>query len=278
MTMPEKFKQVTLALPHINLHAVEAGEGPLALLFHGITANGHVFEPMMEGLAPHFRCLAFDQRGHGRSDKPATGYAAADFAADIAAIVRTLGQGPALLIGHSLGARNAIELGAAHPELVSAVIGIEFIPFIEKHVLDELAARVGGGDRAFSSVQEIEDYLAARYPLMPADAVSRRAQYGYVRTDSGWRPLADPKAMAMTAEGLHEDLEPALRAIRVPTLLIRGAASKLVTAEAWARAKAARPDLVALELPNADHYVPEEIPGRVVEEILSFTRNAALIV
>lgn len=270
--MSIEFKSLMIRLPHINLHAVEGGQGPLALMFHGITGSGYVFESVIEDLGGQFRCLSFDQRGHGRSDKPVSGYAARDFVEDIAAIVRHLDAGPALLIGHSLGSRNALEAGARYPNLVAGVVGIEFVPYIEAQVFDDLDARVASGDRVFSSVEAIEAYLTGRYRLMPAESVSRRAKYGYWKADAGWRPLADPRAMAQISKGLREDLEPVLKSIRVPTLLIRGAASKLVSPEAWARAKALRPDIPAVELEGADHYVQEEVPRAVVREILSFSR------
>ena len=55
----------------------------------------------------------------------------------------------------------------------------------------------------------------------------------------GWRALADPAAMRQTARGLREELEPSLHGIRVPTLLVRGAESRLVSPAAWARTKRA---------------------------------------
>jgi 2-(acetamidomethylene)succinate hydrolase len=263
-------RTVECDLGGISLHGVAAGSGPLALLGHGITANAYVFLPLMARLAGRFALVSFDQRGHGRSGKPPAGYAAADFAADIAAAVRVLGGGPAFLIGHSLGARNALEAGVRFPELVAAVAAIEFTPFIEPEVLDALAARVGGGDRLFESFEAVKAYLADRYSRLPPDAVERRAKYGYVEADGGWRALADPAAMRQTSHGLRADLEPALRAIRVPTLLIRGADSRLVSPAAWAKTKALRPDLPAIEVAGGDHYAPEEVHGPIADEIVRF--------
>jgi 2-(acetamidomethylene)succinate hydrolase len=264
---------VECSLDGISLHGVVAGSGSLALLGHGITANGYVFLPLMARLADRFRLVSLDQRGHGRSGRPAAGYAAADFAGDVAGAIRFLGGGPVLLIGHSLGARNALEAGARHPDLVAAVIAIEFTPFIEPEVLDALEARVAGGDRPFASLDAVKAYLADRYPRLPADAVERRARYGYVEAGGTWRALADPAAMRQTAQGLREDLEPALRAIRVPTLLVRGADSRLVSPAAWAKTKALRPDLPAIEVAGADHYAPEEVYGPIADEIGRFWRS-----
>lgn len=254
-------------LGRVTLHGVTAGDGPLALLFHGITANGHVFAPLMAGLADAFRLVSVDQRGHGRSSKPRAGYAGRDFADDIAGLVRFFGGRPALLIGHSLGARNALVAGERFPELVAAVVAIEFTPYIESAVFDELDARVAGGDRWFPDLAAVRAYLADRYGLLPADAVDRRARFGYAAVDGGYRPLADPQAIRQIATGLREDLAATLTAIRVPTLLIRGAASKLVSPVAWAKTRSLRPDLPAVELSGADHYVPEEVPGAVASEI-----------
>jgi 2-(acetamidomethylene)succinate hydrolase len=263
-------RTVECDLGGISLHGVAAGRGPLALFGHGITANAYVFLPLMARLADRFALLSFDQRGHGRSGKPPEGYAAEDFAADIGTAVRVLGGGPAFLIGHSLGARNALEAGVRFPDLVAAVVAIEFTPFIEPEVFDALAARVGGGDRVFEGFEAVKAYLADRYPRLPPDAVERRAKYGYAEADGGWRALADPAAMRQTSHGLRADLEPALRAIRVPTLLIRGADSRLVSPAAWAKTRRLRPDLPAIEVAGGDHYAPEEVHGPIADEIARF--------
>jgi 2-(acetamidomethylene)succinate hydrolase len=266
-------RTVECDLGGVTLHGVGIGAGPLALLGHGITANAYVFLPLMARLADRFRLVSFDQRGHGRSGRPASGYTAADFAADIAGAVRVLGGGPALLIGHSLGARNALEAAVRTPEAVAAVVAIEFTPFIELEVLDALEARVGGGDRTFESLAAVKAYLADRYPRLPADAVERRAKYGFAEAGGSWRALADPAAMRETCHGLRADLEPTLRAVRVPTLLVRGADSRLVSPAAWAKTKAVRPDLPAIEVAGADHYAPEEVHGAIADEIVCFSRG-----
>src|SRR6476620_9926470 len=86
----------------ITLNVREKGSGPLMLVFHGITSNSAVFGPLMARLSDRFTTIAVDQRGHGLSDKPETGYEANDYADDIAGLIRTLDRGHAILVGHSL--------------------------------------------------------------------------------------------------------------------------------------------------------------------------------
>jgi 2-(acetamidomethylene)succinate hydrolase len=270
---PIEFRELTLTLPHIALAAVETGAGPLALFCHGITAGARVFEPLMGALGTRFRAVAIDQRGHGRSGKPAGGYSGEDYADDIALAIRHLKAGPALVVGHSLGARNALVAGVKYAGLVRAVVAIDFTPFIETEVFDALDARVAGGDRGFADRAAVKAYLAERYVRLPEDAIERRADHCYAAAPQGLRPLADAGAVMATARGLREDLVPILEQIAVPTLLIRGADSKLVSPEAWARTKALRPDLRAIELEGADHYVPEEIPGAVATVVEAFWQD-----
>jgi 2-(acetamidomethylene)succinate hydrolase len=258
----------------ITLNVREAGDGPLVVFMHGITANGAVWDPVLTTLGKSFRVVSLDQRGHGRSDKPASGYTGADFADDLLAVVETLGGGaPALAVGHSLGARNGIVAAAARPDLISGVVAVDFTPFIEPEVIDTLAARVRGGDRTFGSRQSIVDYLSERYPRMPGDAVLRRAMHGYVESDGVYRPLADPNAMAQTADGLREDLEPATRDVKRPVLMIRGADSTLVSETAFERTRALRPDLEYLVVPGTDHYVPEEAPDVISDAVVRFAQG-----
>jgi 2-(acetamidomethylene)succinate hydrolase len=221
---------------------------------------------MAELLAARFRIVSIDQRGHGRAPKPASGYAGDDYARDLAQMIHE----KTLLIGHSLGARNALLAGARYPEKVAAVVAIDFTPYIEPEVFDALDARVAGGERSFGSVQEISSYLRQRYPRLPSDAIERRARHGYECINGRWRPLALAAAMRQTCAGLREDLSPTLRKISVPVLLLRGAQSKLVSREAWAKTRALRPDIASREIADADHYVPEEQPCAVAAAVLDF--------
>ena len=254
----------------IVLNVREAGSGPLMLFFHGITANSATFTPMMTQLSDRFTTIAVDQRGHGLSDKPESGYEADDYADDIASLVRTLDRGPAILVGHSLGSRNAVTAAAKYPELVRSVVAIDFTPYIETEVFDTLEARVNGGDQLFKDLETVEAYLAARYPNIPAPAIRIRAESGYQPVEGGLRPLASPTAMAQTASGLRADLTPAYRAVRKPVLLVRGEISKLVSAEALAKTSRLRPDFPVVVVPGADHYVNEVSPDITLKAITNF--------
>jgi len=254
----------------ITLNVREAGQGPLMLFFHGITANSATLWPVASQFADRFTVVAVDQRGHGHSDKPDTGYEADDFAEDIASLIRKLDRGPAILVGHSLGSRNSVTAAAKYPDLVRSVVAIDFTPYIETEVFDALSSRVNAGDQLFEDLETVEGYLSARYPNIPAPAIRIRAESGYQSVEGGLRPLASPEAMAQTAEGLRADLTQAYRDVRRPVLLVRGEVSKLVSADALAKTSRLRPDLPVVVVPGADHYVNEVSPDITVKAITNF--------
>lgn len=254
----------------IALNVREGGSGPLMLFFHGITANSAVFTPLMAAFSDRFTTIAVDQRGHGLSDKPRHGYDAQDFAEDIASLIRTLDRGPATIVGHSLGSRNAVTAAAKYPNLVQSVVAIDFTPYIETEVFEALESRVNAGDQLFPDLATVEHYLAARYPNIPAEAIRIRAESGYHQVDGGLRPLASPSAMAQTAKGLRADLTPAYRAVTRPVLIMRGENSKLVSPEALAKTRKLRPDLRVAIIPGADHYVNEVSPQATLQAIEDF--------
>lgn len=260
-----------------ELYAIEAGEGPVLLFLHGVTANAYIWLPVMELLADSYRCVAIDQRGHGRTGMPRDDrFDAAAYARDAADLAAFTGRGPVVLVGHSLGARNAIVAGATRPDAIAGVVAIEFTPFIDKAAFDALDSRVTGGPRSFGDLGDLTGYLSRRYPGLPADAVSRRARHGYAaRADGRLAPLADTSAMRATCAGLREDLAADLGRLAVPAMLVRGADSRFVSDQAFAAARALRPDLPGITVDHADHYVPEEQPAEVARIIREFTAGRA---
>ncbi|TXN29948.1 alpha/beta fold hydrolase [Lacisediminihabitans profunda] len=244
------------------------GTGPAVVLLHGTSASHAVWEPISSALESSATVIALDQRGHGRSDKPATGYTGADFAGDVLTVLDALDIDTAIVGGHSLGARNAWLAGALHPERTAGVLAVEYTPWVEGDVLDTLHARVAAGNRAFASVDDVEAYLQERYPLLPTDAVARRALWGYRQHDDGlWRPLADPSAMDQLIEGFRTPWSVEFAAVSVPMIQVRGANSGIVSDAAWQAALAARPQDRFVVDPTADHYVPEENPMLVAAEL-----------
>ena len=244
------------------------GAGPAVVLLHGTSANHAVWEPVAEALADTATVIALDQRGHGRSDKPAAGYTGPDFAADVVTVLDALGMSEAIVGGHSLGARNAWLAAAMHPDRVRGVLAVDYTPYVESGVLDDLATRVVGGHRAFAGVPEIEDYIRGRYPRILPGAVERRARWGYVpEADGQWWPLADPEAMRQLIEGLRTRWDEEFRAVRVPMTSLRGEDSRIVSEAAWVAAIADRPDDRWVVVDDADHYVPEEHPDVVAAEL-----------
>lgn len=244
------------------------GAGPAVLLLHGTSANHAVWEPIADALASRATVISIDQRGHGRSDKPAAGYDGASFAADVITVLNALGIQRAVVAGHSLGARNAWVAAARYPQRVSAVVAVDYTPYVESTVLDALDARVAGGDRSFADVAEIEEYLRGRYPRMPSAAVSRRAKWGYRQLENGsWVPLAPAFAMRQLVAGLRTPWDQEFRDVSVPMTCLRGVDSAIVSEAAWQTAQVARPRARWVVVEDADHYVPEEKPDAVTAEL-----------
>jgi 2-(acetamidomethylene)succinate hydrolase len=252
----------------IGLSARVTGDGPLVLLLHGITAGAIVWDPIMHELAADYRVVAIDQRGHGASEHPKTGYSAEDYVADVAAVLDLLGPARAV-VGHSLGGRNAILAGAAMPERIRSVVSIDYAATIEPSVFATLRSARSGGE-ALPDHDSVRRSILARSALLPDDAVDRRANHLYVKGGRGYRAIASPTAIAVTLENMDVDLVPALRDSTMPMLLIRGADSPFLSDGAFARSLWQRGDLVGAVVAGADHFVPEVKPAEVAALIRRF--------
>lgn len=111
------------AFGDVTLHMVERGAGPPVVLVHGFACGRRMWASQLRALAPRFRTIAYDQRGHGLSaapDDPAA-YSEAILADDLAALIRGLGLGPAHVVGLSLGGAVALQAAVRHPELLASL-------------------------------------------------------------------------------------------------------------------------------------------------------------
>ncbi len=99
----------------VSLQCRRWGDSPRVIVaVHGVNAHGLHWRRLAERLMPRYSLISYDLRGHGDSDKPATGYTYDDHGNDLAAVIRCTAGRPPVVIGHSLGARIAIPYAARH--------------------------------------------------------------------------------------------------------------------------------------------------------------------
>jgi pimeloyl-ACP methyl ester carboxylesterase len=105
----------------IRLHYMEEGSGELVVLLHGFPEFWYGWRKQIPVLSRHYRVIAPDMRGYNLSDKPkgADQYKIGILANDIAALIKKLGTGKVILVGHDWGAAVAWAVATLYPELIS---------------------------------------------------------------------------------------------------------------------------------------------------------------
>ncbi|MCF8571335.1 alpha/beta hydrolase [Gordonia sp. HY002] len=101
----------------------EVGEGPPVLFIHGWSLSGEVWDRQLRIVAEAgHRAIAMDQRGHGDSDAPLSGYDITDLTEDAIGVLDALDISSAVVVGWSLGGMVALRAAHDHPDRVDAVV------------------------------------------------------------------------------------------------------------------------------------------------------------
>ena len=262
-----------------------SGEGPLIVLSHGIGDRRHVYRFLgPELVRAGFRVAAADMRGHGESSMGDwKSISRTDVAGDLVALIRHLGGGPAVIVGHSLSGGAATIAAATAPDLVGGVV--EVGPFTRKvqYSLGGLvrirryrrATLLLGGVMMLRSLSMWMSYLDVAYPEKPADY----ADYMTALRSK----LSEPGRMAeflKTMKTSPADAGAALPRIACPALVIMGDEDP-----DWGDPRAEADGVVA-EMPGglgavamikgAGHYPHAQRADEVAELIASFVRKRVL--
>ena len=248
----------------IRLHYLEHdGDGPTLVLMHGLTANANSFGALMEaGLSPRLRVLAFDLRGRGLSDKPATGYTVEDHAADMIGALDALGIEKAIVGGHSYGGLLTYHLAATYPERIERCVLIDAPGEVDPLILEQIAPALARLEQVLPSW---EDYLAMAqampyYQDWEWDPLLTEYYRADVRDlpDGRVRSRISPEHIREAVEtSLHFDWPGTVSRVTQPSLFIRAIEPfgppgypPLITAETAERSMAMLTDGTLLEVPG----------------------------
>jgi len=286
MSFARTFTHHTATVNGVRLHYVTGGEGDPVVLLHGFPETWYAWRQVMPALAKHYTVIVPDLRGLGDSERPEGGYDKKTLAEDIYQLVQVLGCESIYLVGHDFGGTVAYMYAIAHPNQIRRLVLLEaLMPGFGFEKGLDLTQGVRSWFYGFNTVPDLPEALLAgrerlylqflyRDFLYDPTALGEEDMVEYVRTYS--QPGAMRAALNLY-RALPQDLKDFPRAAKtklpMPVLALGG------TASMGARVlEANRPLCDHIRggvIEQAGHFLPEEQPEKLTEQLLAFFKEEA---
>lgn len=263
------------------------GEGPSILLLHGLASSSHIWDLVAPRLAPRFRVVAYDQRGHGLSGKPSSGYGFDRLIADAVAVIRTLELERPEVVGHSWGANVALQLAVDRPQLVSSGVLIDGGFLSMRDRMDWRTARTALAPPQLSgmSLEQFRSGMATftrgALEITPGVEAVFLSLMRVDREGNIHPRLSRANHLRILRALWEQDAQGLLRRVRVPTLVLAvrsgpaeaDSAGFMQDKEQAAEVVKAIDEAVRFEWIEGIHDIPLQRPDAVAERIERFARD-----
>jgi pimeloyl-ACP methyl ester carboxylesterase len=216
-----------------------------------------------------------DQRGRGDTDWAKDGdYSTGAYVADLAGFCETLKLDSFILVGHSMGGRNSMAFTARYPEKVQKLIIVDIGPVMDSRGSQRITQEILGVPEEFDSFEAVVAYMSKQNRYASDAVLRRRLQYATKKLPNGkigWR--YDRAIREQRRRGTAppaQDLWPAVRSIRCPTLITRGAESDVLSPEVAQQMADTMSNAQLVEIPRAGHMVFEDNPTDFIAAVRRF--------
>lgn len=256
------YRSGNVVLRQMRFHYLEwgAADAPPIVLLHGGHQSAHSWDLVSLHLARNYRVLALDQRGHGDSEWARdVEYSNHTMSLDAEAFIVTLGLDRPILIGHSMGGRNALLVAKRNAALLRGLVIVDVGPELSDKGRQAIAGFVRE-NQEFENLEHFVESVKKYDPYRPREHIERTVKYNMLqRSDGKFISKCDynPRRLGLLHGRAAQDnvtLDD-VRSFDVPTLLIRGEKSNILEADAADRFAAALPRGRLVTVPNAGHNV-----------------------
>jgi len=253
-------------------------DAPPLVLLHGLRGFSGTWRALAAALAGQFRLIAFDQRGRGESDwDPGHNYYTDAYLSDLEGVVDQLGLARFGLIGHSMGGTTSYVYAARHPERLAALVIEDIVPGSSAsgagaaRIVREMKEMPSG----FESWAAARQYWRALRPSLSESAIEQRVIESLREEPDGrigWRHDAEGIRQTRIAPDPARmvDLWPVVERIKTPTLVIRGERSDFSPASTVSQMCACNPNIRAVSVAAAGHYVHDDAPAEFLAQVRDF--------
>jgi pimeloyl-ACP methyl ester carboxylesterase len=248
----------------------------VVVLLHGGGQTRHSWRKTGQRLAAAgWVAVTLDARGHGDSDWPAEAdYGHDALGEDLRAVIGQLGEAP-VVVGASMGGLTALVAQGDDPHLARALVLVDIVPRIEQEGSDEIVSFMRSGSDGFATLEEAADAVAAYTPHRPRPRNPDGLRKNLRLRDGRWYWHWDPRMMGggsdlPTSDFWYERSIAAAAKIRVPTLLVRGAQSAIVSDEGVNELLALIPDAEYVNVGDAAHMIAGDNNDVFAERLVEF--------
>jgi len=253
--------------------------GPLVLLQHGGGQTRHAWKNVGKTLgAAGYHAVSFDARGHGDSDWAPDGVYGQDvMVEDLCRVLEALGNRRPVLVGASMGGGTSlVAVGEDHVDATALVL-VDIAPRIATEGVAGIKAFMNGKPNGFASLDEVADAIAAYQPHRERPrSTAGLAKNVRLGADGRYRWHWDPRFL-QTERRLdvrEQRLEACAARLTLPTLLVRGGLSDILTEEGAQAFLALAPHAEYVNVGGAGHMVAgdrNDSFGHAVVDFLSRT-------
>ncbi|ABK45455.1 alpha/beta hydrolase fold protein [Magnetococcus marinus MC-1] len=266
------------------LHYRVTGEAdaPPWVFLHGLMGAGQNWRRIVRGMQQGRQILTYDQRGHGRSAKPAQGYALEDYANDLLMLVDALGWSRFVLVGHSLGGRVALCFAHAYPQRLRGLVIVDIGPGGQNQIADRSAKLLEMIPTPFADKAAAKHYFAHTFAQQAHaagwGAVARLGAFLYSNlhvSEQGqvdWR-FYKPGMLASVAAPAQQPRWDQLHGLSMPTLLMRGEHSDYLSPETFRQMVACNAHIQGVQIPQAGHWVHADQPEAFMAQLHHFEQR-----
>ena len=252
----------------------QQANAPDLVLLHGYTGHCRSWDAFAKVMTKQYRVLALDQRGHGETEwAPADQYGTMEMVADLDAFVSALRLERFVLLGLSMGGMVAIAYAGTRPAQLERLVIVDIAPEIASEGIRNIQQSVARSD-VFDSVEEAFRRARVDNPIPPEGHHYDRVRASLMRTDEGkWtyrydRALRDPGNQRLRL-AVEEGWD-SVASFNVPTLLIRGEHSRLLSRDVADKFVSIAKNCQLVEVPGSGHPVPLDKPEGFLDAVQTF--------
>jgi pimeloyl-ACP methyl ester carboxylesterase len=250
------------------------------VLLHGGGQTRHSWQGAMRQLVDHgYHVVNVDARGHGDSDWSAEGnYSLTSMARDVQQVVGTLSSKPAL-VGASMGGAAAMYLlGLLDRTAASALVLVDIVPRVDTHGAARIAAFMRRNPQGFATLDEVAAAVNAynpqrRHPSDVSGLMRNLRRHSDGRLYWHWDPRFLNSPDRLEPAQFAQQLTMAAAQVQVPSLLVRGLQSDIVSDEGVEDLKRHLPHLEVFDVPDAGHMVAGDRNDAFNAGLLAFLRR-----